>query len=278
MTERTSTVNRVESIYYNQEYYLKGTDAGDAVITYLAIETKERSDLLALRDAVNKYKNSLSGELTLYNAANELLEVIEAEIVGDAALTGITLLGEETKASDSLTEGVSSINEAVETAVGKDALPSVTMLGVKTDAASSVSGEFTAVNGALETAVGKDALTDISLFGVVTSAATSLSSHINNLVAALKDSLGSTKIAPETPVTVMSCARNKGKYTLDKEIYTTSNDVTKTIFNILECAKWADAGRRDDLYFTPTGLADDCTPLLLGKGFEVCAHYLHPNP
>ena len=74
----------------------------------------------------------------------------------------------------------------------------------------------------------------------------------------------------------MSCTLSKKVYSLEKAIYTTSSDATKTIFNILECVKWADSGT--DLYLSRTGKVEDCTALLLGKAFESCAHYLHPNP
>lgn len=243
MAEATNVINRVDYIYQSEEDFLKGTAAATAVATYLAIESKTRADLVTLRTSLKTYRDSLSDQqLTIYASVNRLYEAIEAEFVGDDAQTGVTLLAVTTPAQDTVTKGAASINSAVEVAIGTDAL------------------------------------TDISLFGVVISAAASLSTHVNNLVAALKDSLGSTRIAPETSITVMSCTRTGKQYSLENEIYTTSNDVTKTIYNILACAKWADSESSKDLYFSPTGLVDDCTPLLLGKGFETCTHYLHPTP
>lgn len=285
-----SIVNKIDKIYQSEEYYLSGTDANKIITNYSV-----NNDINALITGLETYQISLSEQnVTLYVSTNRVLEAAQIKFVFDKAgndnLTGITLLGSSTAAGTSLSGALVATNTAVQNAVGKDALTGIALLGVETKAASSLSGESKAINTAVQSAIGNNVLTDISILGVVTKAATSLSTQLANFatavqtgfttlqssITALQNSVGSTKIAPTTPITVMSCTKNKKDYSLEKPIYTTSNDATKTIFNILECVKWADS--KTDLYLSRTGEVEDCTSLLVGKAFEACAHYLHPNP
>jgi hypothetical protein len=212
VAEKTSVINRVKNIYYKEEGYLKDTDAGKAALTYLGIESPERSDLLTLRTAISKYLDSIPSDSSILNpldlsgSVNKLLEVVEAEFVGDTALTGLTLLKVETKAQDSITEELSSINSALEVAVGKDGLTDVTMLGVKTSAASSLSAGSSAVNSALEVAVGKDGLTDVTMLGVKTSAASSLSAGSSAVNSALEVAVGKDGLTDVTMLGVKTSA------------------------------------------------------------------------
>ncbi|MEK6733638.1 MAG: hypothetical protein AABY27_00835 [Pseudomonadota bacterium] len=100
----------------------------------------------------------------------------------------------------------------------------------------------------------------------------------------LESSLGNTRIAPVIPITVKSCTKSEDssafseyKFSADKDIYTTSNEASQVIYNMLQCYKWADTN--NELIISITGLSQDCKKITnKDEALIRCMHYLHPSP
>ena len=228
---------RIERIYKSHEFFLKNSEAGEQIRSFIEIDSPSREDINTLRGALNEYKNTLGRDkVWLFMNIDHVLQIAENYYVKQQL--GYSELNKQFLDDNQGLNHVVSVSGAL--------------------GSGNITNIINYNNKDITGIIGNKELSGITLVNITSSSnAGSISAYFTSFAISLSNKIGKALLNQNTLITIKECDES---HNIVDIIYTNANttSITSSINGFLACSNWVSNHLS---YILTDGSPEDCVTM-----------------